>query len=239
MLIITQLTTYLKMTLAPVRTFTEQATKKPRPVYSVGLMLLFRVPVLWVTTIIYYIWLVRALELAHDPPLELQDFVRHYAASSANDIFLELKNIPLLPQLETAWPWIGLFALLVVVGIWMHNSVWDHTALWMLGGTKSEDSFKTSCTAIADVMGAATYGTLLGLIATLPFVGLFALPLLGIVNIYYWILRGIGLSIYHGCPIWKGVVATILHVLLVVIFYGLLIAVVIAAFAFIALRAGL
>jgi len=34
-------------------------------------------------------------------------------------------------------------------------------------------------------------------------------------GIYFWIIRGYALAAWHGCPPWKGVVATLLHVVLV------------------------
>jgi hypothetical protein len=103
----------------------------------------------------------------------------------------------------------------------MHNVAWDHAALWMLRGTKPEKSLGLSCTAIAEAMGATSFASLLGLLAAIPFLGTFMFFLLAPLDVYYWCLRGIGLAAYHGCPVWKGVAATVLHVCLVFFFYGL------------------
>jgi hypothetical protein len=40
--------------------------------------------------------------------------------------------------------------------------------------------------------------------------GLVLLP----VAVYFWVLRGYALAAWHGCPVWKGVVATLLHAFL-------------------------
>jgi hypothetical protein len=43
------------------------------------------------------------------------------------------------------------------------------------------------------------------------------------VAVYVWVLRGFALAAWHGCPIWKGVLATLLHgLLMAVLVFGTL-----------------
>ena len=52
--------------------------------------------------------------------------------------------------------------------------------------------------------------------ALFPVLGLVLGPVLGALGIYFWVLRGVALAAFHGCPVWKGVVATLLHVVIAV-----------------------
>ncbi|MCL1908593.1 MAG: hypothetical protein FWG12_04405 [Holophagaceae bacterium] len=201
-------------------------------------MLLFRVPIAWAASAMTYQWIGRKLQIfrlwasgvqmtTREPLTELAEYFGGLSPD-LHDSFIRLGQLPELPPLSSAWPWLGIFSFFCIIGLWMHNVAWDHAALWMLGGTREEQSFRHSCVAVAEAMGAASYGSLLGFAPILPQVGLLAVPAVTAANIYYWGLRGIGLSAYHGCPVWKGIVATILHLLLATIFYGLLILVSVA-----------
>jgi hypothetical protein len=54
-------------------------------------------------------------------------------------------------------------------------------------------------------------GTLVSLLLFLPYVGwILVLPVFALQS-YFWILRGYALSAFHGCPLWKGIGATLLH----------------------------
>ena len=43
-------------------------------------------------------------------------------------------------------------------------------------------------------------------------------PPLGLLGAYFWILRGFALAAFHDCPLWKGIVATLLHILIAACF---------------------
>ena len=215
-----KLTMYFRMTFSPVRTFAELSEQPPEPWLALGWMLLFRVPLSWAANAIGYAWIAQAQRIINNPNPELLDFIGRFT-DQADSALYELQRLPSLPPLGVAWLWLGLLALLGVIGLWMHNVAWDHTALWMLQGTKPKPSLRFSCAAIAEAMGAASLGSLLGLLATIPVAGLLLLPVISFANIFYWGLRGVSLAAYHNCPIWKGVAATALHLLLAVVFYGL------------------
>jgi len=212
---------YFRMTFIPMRTFAELAEQSLKLWTSLGWMLLFRVPLAWILGTINYTWILLLQQSINNPPQSLIHLFEKLKLRP-EDVLSELQALPSLPALSCTWPWIGLLALLGVIGLWAHNVAWDHVSLWMLRGTKPRPSIRVSGVAIAEVMGAASLGSLLGLILTVPFIGLLFSPILLIVNIYYWALRGISLAKYHGCPVWKGIAATLLHVFLVIIVYGLM-----------------
>jgi hypothetical protein len=216
-----KLAIYFRLTFYPQKTFMEMAAQAPRPLPALGWMLMFRVPLAWATSALTYIWLIRLQQAIHAPPSWLSDIIGQ-APIEAGEAFGALASLPALPPLGAAWPWLSLYALLTIVGLWMHNVVWDHAALWLLRGTKQKPSFHFSSAAIAEAMGAASFASGLGIFASLPIVGLVAAPILVAAILYYWCLKGIGLAFFHNCPIWKGVAATLLHVALVALFYGFL-----------------
>jgi hypothetical protein len=95
---------------------------------------------------------------------------------------------------------------------------------------------KATLAAEAQVQAVGWIGTALGLLAFLPgpggWAGLALLPL----TVWLWLLRGWALAAHHGCPVWKGVVATLLHLVLFGLF--LLIVVVIPLLIMAPLLAG-
>ncbi|MDR1841742.1 MAG: hypothetical protein LBQ86_07445 [Holophagales bacterium] len=212
---------YFRMTFLPLRTFAELA-EQPQTLWNpFGWMLLFRVPLAWIFGVINYTWLLLLQQAINDPP---QSAIRllEKLKLQPGDVLSELQTLPPLPPLSAAWPWIGLLALLGIIGLWMHNVAWDHLSLWMLRGTRQKPSVRASGAAIAEAMGAAFLGSFFGLFLTVPILGLFVAPILVIVNVYYWALRGISLAKYHGCRVWKGIAATLLHVFLAILVYGIL-----------------
>ena len=62
------------------------------------------------------------------------------------------------------------------------------------------------------------FGAILAPLTSLPGVGwVLALPV-GILGAYFWVLRGVALAAFQGCPTWKGIVATVLHAALAALF---------------------
>jgi hypothetical protein len=67
-------------------------------------------------------------------------------------------------------------------------------------------------------------GAALGLVGELPGSGWGLGLLLAPVAAWFWFLRGYALSAWHGCPLWKGLLATVLNVVLALGMFLLLLA---------------
>lgn len=144
------------------------------------------------------------------------------------DIRYFLQGLPALPTLAHVLPWLLPAAPLYVLSLWLHDAVWDHGCLWLLGGLKRKRGFRVTLLADSEALQVGSLGAALGLLSSLPTLGwVLALPL-GILGAYFWILRGFALAAFHDCATWKGVVATLLHILIAACF-GLA---VLLAFAF-------
>jgi hypothetical protein len=198
---------------APRRGFRLRAAERPGLGDSVkGLLLARTLPAL-ATLILGYLEFVQgtARMLRMEGPLWDQVWSRLPADVSPNDLRAAVAALPQPPGLGRVLPWLVLLAPLGVLSIWLHDAVWDHLALWMLGGLSGPKSFRTTLAADAEALTVGTIGALAGLLKYLPGVGLLFTVLMVPVGVYFWILRGYALAAWHGCPVWKGVVATLLH----------------------------
>lgn len=125
-----------------------------------------------------------------------------------------LTQLPALPPLPLLLLWMLPLVPLGVASAWLHNVVWDHGCLWLLRGVERNRGWRTTMRAESTAMWAGSAGVALGLLGHAPVLGLLLGPVLAAVGVYFWVLRGVALATFHGCPVWKGVVATLLHVVI-------------------------
>lgn len=140
------------------------------------------------------------------------------------DLKAALANLPPFPTLYAVLPWILLLVPLGLLGAWLHHSAWDHGCLWLWRGLRKEHPWKATFEAEAVALQVGAVGVALGLVTLVPVVGPFLWPLTLTLDLWFWCLRGVALAAFHGCPLWKGVAATLLHgVLVMLLACGLLV----------------
>lgn len=130
---------------------------------------------------------------------------------SQADVRALLQGLPPLPSWGHVLPWLVLLAPLGVLSLWLHDAVWDHLCLWLLRGLRRPKSLGLTLVADAEALKVGALGTAVGLLGDLPGVGCLFTALLLPVGIYFWVLRGFALAAWHGCPLWKGITATLIH----------------------------
>lgn len=140
------------------------------------------------------------------------------AGISGDDVRILLSGLPDLPSWASLWPWILLLAPVGIASAWLHNSVWDHMCLWLLGGVKRTGTWRTTFIAEAEAMQVGALGAAFALLGFIPVAGLLLTPLFMLSGAYFWMLRGLALAAFHHAPMWKGVTATLLHILLAMLF---------------------
>ena len=205
----------LAAALRPWEAFPRWAEAPPPLRIGLGRMLRWRLPLACAEGLLGW-WslgsLLKRVPGLMGPPL--QALARERGLDPA-DLRALLAQLPALPPLSQAWPWLLLAAPLMLLGAWLHHAVWDHGCLWMLGGLKWNRGFRASLEAEAEALTVGTVGALLGLLGLIPVVGLLLSLPLALVSLWFWGLRGFALAARHGCPAWKGVAATGLHLFLV------------------------
>lgn len=132
------------------------------------------------------------------------------------DLRTLLADLPPLNLSLQVWGWMLILVPLGLIGAWLHHSVWDHGCLWLLRGLRKEHPWAATLEAEALALQVGAVGALLGLLSFLPGLGMLLWPLVLLVELWFWGLRGAALAAFHGCSVWKGVAATLLHGALVV-----------------------
>ena len=150
----------------------------------------------------------------------LFDYLWANLPDSANpaDLKEAFQGLPPAPSLAHVLPWLALLAPIWVLSLWLHDAVWDHASLWLLRGLKTPKSFRVTLVAEAEVLKVGAVGAVLDFLGALPVAGWVFQILLFPLGVYFWIMRGYALAAWHGCPVWKGVVATLLHAALAGLF---------------------
>ena len=202
--------------VSPVKGFQRLAAEGPRTAPSLGRLLTLRAPVAFAEAALMYwgfLGMYRTFTGMEGP---LWNLALHLLPPelSAEDVRYFLREFPSLPPLGHVWPWLLVVAPLYVLSIWIHDAIWDHGCLWMLGGLKEKRGFRTTLIAESEALQVGVFGAVLGLLTSLPGIGwVLSLPI-GLVSVYFWVFRGFALAAFHGCAIWKGVVATLFHAFL-------------------------
>jgi hypothetical protein len=199
--------------LAPAAGFRRRAGEAPGMAEALGGMLLLRVPTAWAGLALGYAALVRSWAQAGQLQGPFWDNLRTRLPEGMDpaDLGAALGALPPLPTWTRALPWLALLAPLAVLGLWLHDAAWDHLGLWLLRGAAPRQPLRATLLAEAEALKVGTLGALAGLAAQLPWTGPAVALLALAAAAYCWILRGYALAAWHGCPPWKGVLATLLH----------------------------
>jgi hypothetical protein len=220
--------------LAPVQGFQARAGQAPGLGAAIRGLLLWRTGPAFLGMLLSYWGFISTYGRITRMEGPLFDYLWKNLPDTANPAELKaaFQALPALPPWTQVAPWLLLLAPLGVLSLWLHDAVWDHACLWLLRGLKGRKQFRLSLVADAEALQVGVIGALLSLLGDLPGIGCLFSLLLAPVGIYFWILRGFALAAWHGCPVWKGVLATLLHgFLTAVIGLGML-----ALFAFMVLQ---
>ena len=198
--------------VSPVEAFRQRAAEAPTLGSSLATLLVLRSPLVLIELVAGYWSLHRAFVGLRGMEGEAAQWIKLLPLSlTLEDWRMLAADLPTLPEVSRALPWLVFLAPVWVLGLWLHDAVWDHGCLWMLGGLKGRQGLRVTLMAEAEALTVGCLGAAVGLLGLVPLVGwVLALPLAG-VAIWFWVLRGFALAAWHRCPVWKGVVATVLH----------------------------
>ena len=196
--------------------FRERALEAPALAASVKELLLLRAPLAFLGLVLGYLSFSDLYTRLASPDSEVWTRILQQLPEAVDPAELRgaLAVLPAAPGLHALLPWLVLLAPVAVLGLWLHDATFDHMALWMLGGLGRKRGFRASLVADAEALRVGALGAAASLLTDLPGAGLVFSVLLAPVAIWFWILRGYALAAWHGCPVWKGIAATLLHVVL-------------------------
>ncbi len=207
--------------VSPAEAFRLRAAEAPELGASLGTLLLLRSPLVLIELVVGY-WNLRvAFASLRGMDAAAADWIKLLPLSlTLEDWRMLIADLPVLPDVTRALPWLVLLAPMWVLGLWLHDAAWDHGCLWLLGGLKGRKGLRVTLVAEAEALSVGSLGAAVGLLGLVPLVGwVLALPLAAL-GVWFWVLRGFALAAWHQCPVWKGVVATVLHALLAVCCLG-------------------
>lgn len=207
-------------TIRPERAFAARAAEAPELGEAVWGLLAIRTGPAFLATLLGYSGLLQmhGRITRMEGPLFEYLFANLPPGTNPADLRAAFQALPPLPSLGQALPWLLLLAPLGVLSLWLHDAVWDHTCLWLLRGLKGRKSLRVTLVADAEALKVGSLGAALALLGELPGLGCLFSVLLFPIGVYFWVLRGFALAAWHGCPVWKGAVATLLHALLAALF---------------------
>ncbi len=203
--------------IRPREGFRARAAQTPTLAEAVRSLLVLRAPLAFLGMALSYVGIADIYGRLASPDSDLWTYILPRLGETVDpgELRAALARLPEAPGLHGLLPWMALLAPVTVLGLWLHDATFDHVALWLLGGLRERRGFRASLVADAEALKVGALGAAAALLADLPAVGsAFGLLLLP-VAVYFWILRGYALAAWHGCPPWKGVMATLVHVALV------------------------
>jgi len=202
--------------IAPESGFRARAAEAPSLWEALRGMLLLRTPLAFASYALGYWTFSNAYQNLRGLEGKTGALVSQLLPESMNleDVRSALAELPRLPEWSRVLPWLLVAAPFGILSLWLHDAVWDHGCLWMLGGLKARRGFRVTMIAEAEALSVGSIGVALGFLGSLPQVGgWLALPLAGLA-FWFWILRGFALAAWQDCPVWKGIAATLLHAVL-------------------------
>ena len=203
-------------TLRPAEGFRQRALEAPGLWDALWELLLWRSPITFVGSILGFVSFGTLYGHVADPESSLWRTILAAFPEGMDkaELASALARLPELSTLHQMLPWLAMLAPIMVASLWLHDATFDHMGLWLLGGLREKRGFRASLVADAEALKVGAIGAAAGLLADLPGLGLFLTVLLVPVALWFWALRGYALAAWHGCPPWKGVVATFLGVFL-------------------------
>ena len=206
----------IRCALHPVQGFQERAGASPELWTAFGWMLLLRgtLSTLGGVLSLHAVYRDYPVFKNLDGPMWREMLQRLPSDINLEDIRAFVLSLPDLPPWGSVWPWMLVVGPFGIASAWLHNAVWDHSCLWLLGGLKRTGGWRTTFIAEAEAMQVGALDASFSLLSFIPLAGPLLAPLFMISGTYFWVMRGLALAAFHHAPMWKGAVATLLHILL-------------------------